>query len=277
MALALLPYTAAFLLWAALTGAGYAAMIAAIAGRRALVFALALPPVLACALVGQNGFFTAALLGAMLLCLPMRPVMAGLLLAALTFKPQFGILIPFALMAGGQWRALGVAVAASLAWIGIGYALSPEAFTGFLHYLPETGGAILKNGAAGWFKLQSVYAATRLVGGSDAIGWMLQGVGVLIAGGWTVATWRGPAPFARKAASLACAALLATPYVYFYDLPILAVPLAFLARERGFDRAEIAIVAAAVLLLAACAVVPAPLGLAAILLVAALIARRGLA
>lgn len=274
MALALLPYAAAFLAWVALTGAGYAAAIAAIAGRRAALFALALPPVLACALVGQNGLFTAALFGAMLLCLPARPVLAGLLLAALTFKPQFGILIPFALLAGGHWRALSVAAAATLIWMGAGYALAPDAFTGFLRYLPETSGAVLRDGAAGWFKLQSVYAATRLLGGGDTAGWIAQGAMILAAGGWTVWSWRGTAPFARKAAILAAAALLATPYVYFYDLPILAVPLAFLWRERAFDGKETAAVAAAILLLAGCAIIPAPLGLGAILLVATLGLRR---
>jgi hypothetical protein len=277
MALAILPYGPAFLTWVTLTGAAYATAIAAIAGRRAVVFALALPPVLACALVGQNGFFTAALLGAMLLCLPTRPVMAGLLLAVLTFKPQFGILIPFALLAGGYWRALAVAAAASLAWIGVGYGLAPAAFTGFLHYLPETGGAVLRDGAAGWFKLQSVYAATRLLGGGDVAGWIAQGAMVLVAGGFTIRTWRGPAPFARKAATLVCAALLATPYVYFYDLPILAVPLAFLWREKPFDRFETSVIAAAALLLAGCATIPAPLGLGAILLTAALAMRRSCA
>lgn len=275
MALSLLPYLPAFLLWVCVTLAGFAAVIWRIAGRDGALCALALPPVLACVMVGQNGFFTAALLGAMLLALPRRPLLAGLLLAALTFKPQFGLLIPFALMAGGYWRSLGVALIGALVWVGVGYAIAPETFTGFLHYLPETSAAVLGDGAAGWFKLQSVYAVARLLGGSDRTGWALQIATILLAGGFNVWLWRKPgAPFARKAAALAAGALLATPYVYFYDLPILAVPLAFLWRDRDFDAAEQTAIASALLLLAGCMIVPAPLGLGAILVAMAITVRR---
>jgi hypothetical protein len=194
-------------------------------------------------LVGQNGFFTAALLGALLLCLPMRPVLAGIFLALLTFKPQFGILLPFALLAGGYWRTVAVAAALTLLWIGIGYGLSPDAFAGFLHYLPETSKAILSEGSAGWRKLQSVYAAVRLLGGGNTLGWIAQIVAAVLAGGYCLWLWRRPAPFALKAAALSAAVLLATPYVYFYDLPVLAVPLAFLLRHRAFDRVEYATLA----------------------------------
>lgn len=275
MALALLPYLPAFLLWVCGTLAGFAAVIANIAGRQGALYALALPPVLACAMVGQNGFFTAALLGAMLSCLPRRPIVAGLLLAALTFKPQFGILIPFALMAGSYWRTLITGLLATLAWIGIGYALVPDAFLAFLHYLPETSRAVLGDGAAGWFKLQSLYAATRLCGGDDKAAWVLQIIAILAAGGFNVWLWRRPsASTALKAAALAAGALLATPYVYFYDLPILAVPLAYLWRDRAFDHGEQIAIAAVLLLLAGCMIVPAPLGLGAILVVMALTVRR---
>src|SRR5262249_51206819 len=53
-----------------------------------------------------------------------------------------------------------------------------------------------------------------------------------------VALWRSNAPFARKAAALLTATLLATPYVYIYDFPLLAAALAFLYREKAFDRRE---------------------------------------
>lgn len=275
MALATLPYTPAFLLWVAATVVGFWAVIARIAGKGAGLLALALPPVLACAMVGQNGFFTAALLGAMLLALPRRPLLAGLLLASLTFKPQFGILLPFALAAGGHWRSLGVALLGTLLWVGIGYAIAPAAFIGFVHYLPQTGAAVLGEGAAGWFKLQSIYAVARLCGGGDTLGWRLQIVAILLAGGFNIWLWRRlDAPFALKATALVGGALLATPYVYFYDLPILAVPLAFLWRQRIFDRVEQVAIIALLILLAGCMIVPAPLGLGAILVVMGLAVRR---
>jgi arabinofuranan 3-O-arabinosyltransferase len=275
MALALAPYTAAFLGWVVTSLAAFAAVTGMIMGRPTRsVFALALPPVLACVLVGQNGFFTAALLGALLLCLPKRPVLAGIFLALLTFKPQFGILLPFALLAGGYWRTVAVAAALTLLWIGIGYGLSPDAFAGFLHYLPETSKAILGEGSAGWRKLQSVYAVVRLLGGGNMLGWAAQIAAAVLAGGYCLWLWRKPVPFALKAAALSAAVLLATPYVYFYDLPVLAVPLAFLLRHRAFDHVEYAMLAVFFTALAAFAFLPAPTGLLASTLVLALVIRR---
>ncbi len=49
--------------------------------------------------------------------------------------------------------------------------------------------------------------------------------------------WRSRAPYEIKAAALGTGAMLATPYLYTYDLAVLAVPLAFLfrlGRTRGF-------------------------------------------
>ena len=49
---------------------------------------------------GQNGFLTAALLGGALHWLDRRPWLAGVLIGCLAYKPQFGVLIPVALLAG---------------------------------------------------------------------------------------------------------------------------------------------------------------------------------
>ena len=56
-------------------------------------------------LVGQNGFLTAALIGGTLYLMPVRPVLAGICLGLLTYKPQYGLLFPIVLVAAGHWRA----------------------------------------------------------------------------------------------------------------------------------------------------------------------------
>jgi len=89
--------------------------------------------------------------------------------------------------------------------------------------------------------------------------------------------WRSNVAYALKAAGLAVAALLATPYLFVYDLPILAVAIAFLYRDRAFDRIEGAALAFALLCVAAFAFLSAPTGLLASLAVAALVLRRVLA
>lgn len=55
---------------------------------------------------GQNSFLTAALLGGSLLLLDKRPIVAGVLIGLLSYKPQFGLLIPLVLVATGRWTEM---------------------------------------------------------------------------------------------------------------------------------------------------------------------------
>ena len=60
--------------------------------------------------------------------------------------------------------------------------------------------------------------------------------------------WQSDAAFELKAAGLATASLLATPYVLDYDLVVLAIAIGFFARHglsRGFRDYEISLLAAA--------------------------------
>jgi uncharacterized membrane protein len=92
--------------------------------------------------------------------------------------------------------------------------------------------------------------------------------------------WRSRACYEIKAAGLAVGALLATPYIYMYDLVVLAVAIAFLLRlslRRGFSAADIGALAAAGILILAFPYVRTQVGLAAVLIVGALVVQRALA
>ena len=71
-----------------------------------LVAALACPASAINAINGQAVFLVAALIVGGFGLLERRPYLGGLVLGLLTFKPQFCILVPIALIAAGQWRAL---------------------------------------------------------------------------------------------------------------------------------------------------------------------------
>jgi hypothetical protein len=119
-----------------------------------------------------------------------------------------------------------------------------------------------------------VFGLTRTLGASAAVGWSLQAATTALAALAVVRLWRSRTAFALKAAGLAAAAVLATPYVFAYDLPVLAVPLAFLWRHRRFDRIEYGALVLAALAVAPFAVAPVPSGVFASLAVAAAVARR---
>ena len=76
-----------------------------------LLLALAFPSVLINVGHGQNGFLTAALLGGALVVLDRRPLVAGILLGLLVYKPQYGLMLPIVLAVSGRWRCFAAAAA----------------------------------------------------------------------------------------------------------------------------------------------------------------------
>lgn len=280
--LALMPYAVAFVVWTFATFPAYLAAVRGIIGERSgYVLAAAFPAVLANFITGQNGFLSAALLGTTLLMLVERPILAGVLLGLLSYKPHLGLLFPIVLAASGHWRVFIVAggVAALMALLSWG-AFGTETWTAFFGSIGHTSQAFLSDGWADFAKLQTAFGLVRTLGGSEPLAWTVQAAVALSAAGAISALWRSRADYEIKAAALGAGAMLATPYLYTYDLVVLAVPLAFLWRlgcRRGFLAHELAGIGMACLLLLIFPFVKAPVGFAAVLVVAALIARRALA
>jgi len=280
-ALAMLPYLAAAIVWLAATLAAYAATLGGILGGRAGVFlALGFPAALWNVTAGQNGFLTAALIGGTLGLLERRPALAGICLGLLSYKPQFGLLFPIVLVADRRWLTIAVAalvaiILAALSWLAFGSA----SWLAFVHGLPVTGSAVLGEGAADWNRLQSLFASVRSYGGSESLAWTVQGVATLALAIALVLLWRSRAAYELKAAALAAGALIATPYLYMYDLVVLAVAVTFLTRlalKRGFAMSEIVGLPCAGALMLIYPYVKTQVGLAAALIVLALVAQRAI-
>ena len=97
---AALRYVSAFLSWDVLTLIGCLVVVYAITRCKAsLALVLAWPFTAWNFLASQNGFLTAALIGGSLLFLERCPILAGMCIGCLTYKPQFGVLFPVALVA----------------------------------------------------------------------------------------------------------------------------------------------------------------------------------
>jgi hypothetical protein len=280
--LALFPYVAAHLGWVLFTFAGYAATIRFIIGQRiGWLLAAAFPAVLANFASGQNGLLTAALIGGALHFMRARPVLAGCLLGCLIYKPQFGILFPLVLLIDGRWRMIFAAAVTALLLIAASCAVfGLETWQAFFRALPAYSQLHLADSGEHWMKMQSLFIEVRLLGGSETFAWIVHGIcaglGVLA----LLGLWRSKVSFEMKAAALAVATILVPPSLFLYDLPVLTVALAFLLREvrvTGFLPYELASIGAACLLIFIFPVVTAPVGLAAALIITALIVRRALA
>ncbi len=236
-ALAALPYLPALAVWLVATLILYLlAMRATLApgapDRLWLLLAVAFPAVFINVGHGQNGFLTAALFGGALALLDRRPLVAGMLIGLMIYKPQFGLMIPLVLLATGRWRVI-VATAATIAALLLvtSVAFGPDVWTAFFTSMTFTRTALLEQGDVGFFKMQSVFAWVRLWGGGVVLAYIIQGAVTLSVAGALVWFWRSKARYPLKAAALLIGTLLATPFCLDYDLMLLAPAIAFLALD----------------------------------------------
>jgi hypothetical protein len=247
---AAVPYGWGLALWLVASFAAYLAMLRAILPRpETLLIAAAFPAVFINIGHGHNGFLTAALLGGALHFLDRRPWLAGVLIGVLAYKPQFGVLIPIALLAGQRWNTIAAAALSVGALAAVSFAtLGAEVWHAFFDSMKFTQTIVLEQGDTGWEKIQSIFSVARNWGANVATAYAIQGALALFLAASVAWLWHSDAAFELKAASLALGSLLATPYVLDYDLVVLAVAIAFFARHgfaRGFRDYEISLCVAA--------------------------------
>jgi alpha-1,2-mannosyltransferase len=247
---AAVPYAWGLSIWLVASLSAYLAVIRAILPRpETLLTAAAFPAVFVNIGHGQNGFLTAALLGGALHWLNRKPWLAGVLIGCLAYKPQFGILIPIALVAGGRWSTIGAAIATVAAAVAISFVtLGVGVWHAFADSMTFTQTVVLEQGGTGWEKIQSVFSAVRMWGAGVHLAYAVQMALALMLAASLAWLWQSDAAFELKASALASGSLLATPYVLDYDLVVLAVAIAFFVRhgiDRGFRSFEISVLAAA--------------------------------
>jgi hypothetical protein len=248
--LALLPYLAALLLWQGATLVLYLrASRAWLPDARAILPILAFPAVYVNFGHGQTGFLAAALLGGGLFLLERRPYLAGALFGLLAFKPQLGLMIPVALLAGGYWRAiLGATAAVLVMTLASWFAFGTETFLAFFDSLAYSRINGLEYSNTGFFKMQSLFAAIRLIGGNVPLAYAAHMTLVVVISGGLAVLWHGRHDMRLKAAGLLVTSLLATPYGFDYDLVLLGPALAAmvsLGLEQGFRPFEKSLLLAA--------------------------------
>ena len=243
MPLGLLPFSAAYIVYSAIAFIAFATAVrplaAPVPGGVALV--LAGPAVLIILILGNNSLlWTAGLVAALAAMAQGRAVLAGLLIALLTLKPQLGVLIPFALAFGGYWRTVlwacigTVAIAAlSTAIMGLGYW---GHFFAMLRFMSE----LMQTEVVRFERMMTWYALIRLGGYGHDLALPVQ-LAVTAAAVASVAwVWsRRGAGADIKAATLCIAIPLATPYAYHYEMTLTLAAALFLVRDGfGATRGE---------------------------------------
>ena len=186
----------------------------------------------------RRTFLAVALVYGGLRLLDKRPALAGILFGLLGYKPQLCLLIPVALIAARQWRALAwaaatgiVLVLASLAVFGVGTWLD------FIALMRATSGERMHDYV---MEVLKSYITTPYVS-ALAIG-LPRGVASAIQLGFTAmavaATWyafRYHRSGAARTAVLLAGTFFVSPYMLNYDL-LLLMPVVLVLYRRGADR-----------------------------------------
>ena len=248
--LGLLRPVIALLAWYAV---GLGAYLCAIWQRRgtigAAMFAVIAPSTLMALYYAQNSLVLAALLIGGWRLLPRRPILAGVLFGLMAFKPQFGLLLPIALMSARQWRAMIAAAVTMIAAIGASIvAFGMACWIDLPRALIGLSGVVARHPLLNHLA-PTITAGMRLLGAGPVLTQVAQAIAALAA---AVAVWQaarsGVTPLAG--AALMAAAFLATPYAFLYDLPILSYAVLVVVQDRsdGFGSGEVMLLLAAIAL-----------------------------
>lgn len=248
-----LPFGVALILYSVLGVLVYCAVLARFCRRldRAyLPLLLAFPGVAIAIGLGQNSLFTIAAAGAALAMIEVEAGLAGVCIAMLAIKPQLGVLFPLALVCGRQWKVISVSALCTLAFAGASVlVLGQDSWHAFVTFLPKFSRmAVEQGGRMMWPGMPTIFALGRSIGLSVNASYMLHGVVAVPAAFAMAFLWAQRARFELRAASLIVATLLMQPYIMFYDLVWLILPIVLLMRDdrmSALGRMEWVVVAAA--------------------------------
>lgn len=176
------------------------------------------------AMTGQNALFTSALLVGGFAVLDRRPILAGVLLGLLSFKPQLWLMAPVALVAARRWRVLASMAAAALALAFASLAVfGADAWRAWLALMTGADDRFSAWQAAGRLGGMSMFASVRLLGAPEALASLLQLAATALAGIAVYGIFRRRAAGMLAVAALCAATMLAAPHASTSDAVLLGI------------------------------------------------------
>jgi arabinofuranan 3-O-arabinosyltransferase len=249
---AFLPYVPALAAWLVASWLCFYAALRLAMPRGALLLSLATPALFINAIGGQNGAWSAALLGGGLSLLERRPVAAGMLFGLFVYKPHLALLIPVALIAGRQWRALIAAGVTAVIVLALSVVLfGPDVWADWLRNVSVLREAFLERGDGVWHRMLSVFVFTRHLGFDLTAAYGAQMAAAVMTAAIVGYVWMHDVPAPGRNALLVLGTCLVTPYLHDYDLVFGAFVAAWLMAQ-AVDRPELqrqAFLASALILL----------------------------
>jgi len=236
--LALAPYALSLAGWLLVSLGAYVAVCRSIRpDALSLGLVLAFPGLFQNLIHGQNGCLTLALLGGGLVLVDRRPVLAGALMGLLVYKPHLLPLAGVALLFGRRWKALAGLTLSVTGLVGVSVVVVGQpAWGAFFDTLAFALSIVDHAGPEWWSKMPSTASMLRLLGLPPAIASGANTAVGVAAVAIVAGLWARDVSAPKRNAAVVLAAVLATPYVFHYDLTVLALPLLWLAPWTGRTR-----------------------------------------
>lgn len=235
--LALLPYANAAFLYLAISAGVYGlAARLLLPDWRSMIFAATLPVALLHIVNLQTGLLVTGLFGLAFYLLDKRPLAAGAVIALLAIKPHLALAWPLMLAVRGQWRSFFAALAGLLALVLLaGAVFGFDTYGAFLANLKTAQGAV-DQARVSANVYASLYANLVMEGVYRQVATMLHAISLVAGLALAVLIWRRNED-ASSGAALCAVTMLISPYLFYYDTPLLALGALLLARGSN-GRAE---------------------------------------
>jgi hypothetical protein len=158
-----------------------------------------------------------------------RPLVAGLVIGCLAYKPQLGMVVGVVLLASRQWRVLiGAATTAigqlGVAWLTAGAPVLRQYFVELWTLARDPRLVQIYPS-----EIHSLRGFFQLLIPSPSVVTVLSLVALCGALVLAIRSWRGVAPLALRWSEVALLTILASPHLIAYDLVLLTLPLLLIA------------------------------------------------
>lgn len=243
--LALVSYPIAYVLFACLSLAACVAACAPLMKTRPLpwITLFAFPGIWVVILQGQNSLITLALAAVAVGVVKTRPVLAGVFAGMLIIKPQLAPVFPLMFLCGRHFRALLATALTMLMTCTVStIAFGVPLWTAFFRSVLQFNATTLTHGDTGiWLAMPTFFALSRRLGMNVEAAYMVHYAVVLVALVASMQIWIKHPDSEMGAAATIVTALMLPPYLLYYELAWLLLPIIYLCRNSSSHAIEAAI------------------------------------
>lgn len=242
-----LPYYPALILFFTMTLAVFLTAVWLLTRRTWMVIMmLAFSGIVLNFVTGQNGLLTAGLFGLALAFMAQNKTLSGIMIGLLSVKPQLGLMLPFALIAGREGRIFKVAALTTMVLCAVSFAAFGLVTWILWPHSTVLASSYLTNRLEIMTRMPSVLSTVRLANADWLLSYATGGfltepqaalfLHALVAVpvfAMVLYVWRRTDNTNLRGAIYAAGTLLITPFLYDYDTAWLGLPIVLLGLEAG--------------------------------------------